>query len=75
MFSPMSCNVLFCCERYQQVVTVDNVFNCSLRPKGIRSYYISQVSEDIRTTASRLLELIMLLDNVMFLTNSDFYKC
>ena len=40
MFSPTGCNVMFCCERYQQVVTVDNVYNCSLSPNAIRNYCI-----------------------------------
>ena len=55
VFSPTGCNVMFCCERYQQVVTVDNVFSCSLSPNAIRNYCISQVSDDLRTTVLRLL--------------------
>ena len=73
-FSPMGCNVMFCCERYQQVITVDNVFNCSRSPNAIRNYCISQVSDDLRTTVLRRLELIMLRDNVMFLSDSEFHK-
>ena len=73
-FSPTGCNVMFCCERYQQVVTVDNVFNCYPSPNAIRNYCISQVSDDLRTTVLRLLELIMLRDNVMFLSDSEFYE-
>ena len=65
---------MFCCERYQQVVTVDNVFNCSPSPNTIRNYCVSEVSDDLRTIALRLLSLIMLLDNVMFLTDSEFHK-
>ena len=44
------CNVMFCCERYQQVVTVDNAFNCSPSPNAIRNYCISQVSDDLQTS-------------------------
>ena len=73
MFSPMRCNVMFCCERYQQVVTVDNVFNCSPSSNAIRNYCISQVCDDLRTTVLRLLELIMLRDDVMFLSDSQFH--
>ena len=72
MFSPVGCNVMFCCERYQQVVTVDNIFNCS--PSQNCNYCISQVSDDLRTTVLRLLELIMARDNVMFLSHSEFHK-
>ena len=61
----MVCNVMFCWERYQQVVTVDNVFNCSLSPNAILNYCISQVYDDLQTTVLRLLELIMLRDNVL----------
>ena len=74
MFSPTGCNVMFCCERYQHVVTVDNVFNCSLSPNAIRNYCISQVSDDLRTTVLRRFELIMLRDNDMFLSDSEFHK-
>ena len=74
MFSPMDCNVMFCCERYQQAVTVGNVFNCSLSLNIIRNYCISQVSDYLRTTVLRLLELIMLRDNVMFLSDSEFQR-
>ena len=42
MFSPTGCNVMFCCERYQQAVTVDNALSCSLSPNAIRSCCISQ---------------------------------
>ena len=38
VFSPTGCNVMFCCERYQQAVTVDNVFNCSPSSNAIRNY-------------------------------------
>ena len=72
MFLQIGCNVLFCCERYQQVITVDNVFNCSLRPNAIHNYCIPQVSDDWRTTVSRLLELIMLRKNVMLLSHLSF---
>ena len=65
---------MFCCERYQQVVTVHYVFNCSLSPNEIRNYCISQVSDDLRTTVSRLLELIMQRDNVIFISDSEFHK-
>ena len=75
MFSPMDCNVMVCCERYQQAVTVDNVFNCSSSPNAIRNYCISQVCDELRTNVLRLLELIMLRDNVMFQSNSEFHKC
>ena len=74
VFSSTGCNVLFCCERYQQVVTLHNLFNCSPSPNAIRNYCISQVSDDLRTTVLRLLELIMLRDNVMFLSDSEFNK-
>ena len=58
----MGCNVMFCCERYQQTVTVDNVFNCSPSPNANRNYGVFQVYDDLQTTVLRLLELI----NVMF---------
>ena len=74
VFSPTGSNGMFCCERYQQAVTLDNVFNCSVSPNAIRNYCIPLVSDDLRTTVLRLLELIMLRDNVMFLSDSDFYK-
>ena len=67
-------NVMFYCERYRQIVTIDNVFNCSFGPNAIRKYCISQVSDDLRTTVLRLLELIMLRDNLMFLSDSEFRK-
>ena len=70
----MGCHVMFCCKRFQQVVTVDNVFNCSQSPNEIRNYCISQVSDDLQTTVLRLLELIMLRKNVMFLSDSGFHK-
>ena len=73
MFSSMRCNVMFCYERYQQVVVVNNEFNCSPSPNAIRNYCISQVSDDLRTTVLRLFELIMLRDNVMFLSESEFH--
>ena len=65
----LGCNVMCCCERYQQVVTVDNVFNCSPSPNAIRNCCISQVSDDLR-----LLELMMLRHNVMILSDSEFHK-
>ena len=74
MFSLMGCNILFCCQRYRQVITVDNVFNCSLSPNAIRNYCISQVADDLQTDVLRLLELIMLRHNVMFLSDSEFRK-
>ena len=74
MISPVVYNIVFCCERYQQAVTVDNVFNCSLSPNAIRNYCIAQVSDDLRTTVLRLLELIMQRDDVMFLSDSEFHK-
>ena len=74
MFSPTGCNVMLCCERYQQVATVDNVFSCSPSPNAIRNYCISQVSDDLRTTVLRRLELIMLRDNVAFPSDSEFHK-
>ena len=74
MFSPTGCNVMFRCDRYQQVVTVDNVYNCSLSLNAIRNYRISQVSDDLRNTVLRLLELIILRDSVMFLSDSEFHK-
>ena len=61
-------------DRYQQVVTVYNVFNCSPSPNVIRNYCISQVSVDLRTAVLSLLELIVLRDNVMILSDSEFYK-
>ena len=70
----MRCNVMFCCYRYQQVVTVDNVFNCSLSPNANRNYCISQESDDLQTALSRLPELIMPKDNVMFLSDFEFRK-
>ena len=70
----MGCNVMFCCERYQQVVAVDNVFNCSPSPNTICNYFISQVSDDLRTTVLRLRELIMLRHSVIFLSDSEFDK-
>ena len=69
VFSPTGCNIMFCCERYQRVVTVDNVVNCSPSSNAIRNYCISQVSDDVRTTVLRLLR-----DNVMFLSDSEFHK-
>ena len=74
MFSPMGCNVMFGCERYQKVVTVDHIFNCSLSQNAISNDCVSQVSDDLRTTLLRLLELIMLQDNVMFLSDFEFHK-
>ena len=74
MFSPKDRNVMFCCERYQQVVTVDNVFSCCLNPKAIRNNCISQVPDDLRTTVLRMLELNMLRDNVMSLSDFHFHK-
>ena len=59
--------------RYQQVITVDNVFNCSPSPNASRNYCTSQVSADSRTAVSRLLELIMLRDNVVFLSDSGYH--
>ena len=67
MLSPVGCNVMFCCERYLHVVTVDNVFNSSRSQNTIRNYCISQVSDDSRINILLLLELIMLRDNVIFL--------
>ena len=74
MFSPIDCNVMFSCDRYQQVDAVDNAFTCSLSPNAIRNYCISQVSDDLRTTVLRLLELIMVRFDVMYLSNSQFHK-
>ena len=73
MFSPMGCNVMFGCELYKKVVTVDHIFNCSLSPNAIPNDCVSQVSDDLRTTLLRLLELIMLQDNVMFLSDFQFH--
>ena len=75
MFLPTGCNVMFCCERYQHVVTIDNIFNCSPSPNAIRNYCIPQVSGDLRTTVLRRFDLIMLPDNVMFLSHSEFHNC
>ena len=74
MFSLKGCNGMCCCERYQQVVTFDNIFNCSLNPNSIRNYCLSQVSDDLRTTVLRLFELIILRDDVMFLSDSEFHR-
>ena len=73
MFSPMGCNVMLCRERYQQVVTVDNVFNCSRSPNAFVFTCTSQISDDLRTTVLILLALIMLRDNVMFLSDYEFH--
>ena len=62
-------HAIICCERYQQVVNVDNV-----SPNAIRNYCVSQVSDDLRNYCLRLLELIMLRDNVMFLSDSEFHE-
>ena len=34
----MGCNILFCCERFERVVTVDNVLSDFLGTNAIRNY-------------------------------------
>ena len=63
---------MFCCERYQQVVTVDNVINCSLSLNTIRNYCISNVFDDLDVLC--LLELVILRNIAMFLSDCEFHK-
>ena len=45
-----------------------------LSPNAIRSYCISQLSDDLWTAVLRLFELIMLRHDVMFLSDSEFHE-